>query len=87
MLERHLMKAKELLVNAEAFLKPGESVDSALVADEVDGSSIRDWAPKRRTGPTAKRPLQPKPPDDEADDRLLEERLGRYLGEEDASSG
>lgn len=87
MLERYLMKAKELLVNAEAFLKPGESVDSALVADEVDGSSIRDWAPKRRTGPTAKRPLQPKPPDDEAEDTLLEERLGRYLGEEDASSG
>jgi hypothetical protein len=86
-LERYLHKARELIISAEASLKSESSEDAASVADEEDGSDIRDLAPKRREGPAGRRRVQSEPPDDEPVDELLDEMLAKHLGEEDAPPG
>jgi hypothetical protein len=86
-MERSLLKAKELIISVEAFLRFGRFMDAASLADETDESGIRDWARKRWNGPAGKRPFQAEPLDDEAVDTLLEEMLARHLGEDDDSVG
>ena len=83
-LERSLLKAKELIISVEAFLRFGRFMDAASLADETDGSGIRGWARKRWNGPTGGRSFQADALDDQAVDSLLEEMLARHLGEDDA---
>ncbi len=86
-LERSLLKSKELIISVEAFLRFGRFMDAASLADETDGSGVRDWARNRWNGPASGRTFQADSINDEAVETLLEEMLARHLGDEDSSLG